>query len=45
VPVVVLLTVDGLHVPEIPLVEVVGNTGAGAPLQIAATGLNVGRVF
>ncbi len=40
--VVVLLTVAGLHVPEIPLIEVAGSTGAVDPLQIDATGLNVG---
>jgi len=31
VSVVVLLTVDGLQVPDMPLVEVVGNTGAVVP--------------
>ena len=34
VPDVVLLIVDGLQVPAIPLVELVGSTGAVAPLQI-----------
>ena len=34
VPLVVLLTVDGLHVPVIPLVDVEGNVGAVAPEQI-----------
>ena len=29
-----LLIVAGLHVPVIPLVDVPGNTGAVAPLQI-----------
>jgi hypothetical protein len=38
----VLLTVAGLHVPVIPLVEVVGKRGAVAPLQIAAMAVNVG---
>src|SRR4051812_29239675 len=42
VPVVVLSTVAGAHVPVIPLVEVVGRTGAAAPLHIAATAANVG---
>jgi hypothetical protein len=45
VPVVVLSTVDGFQVPVIPLFEVVGNTGAVAPEQIAATGVNVGVIF
>jgi hypothetical protein len=36
-----LLTVAGLQVPGIPLVDVVGKTGAVAPLQIAAIGANV----
>jgi hypothetical protein len=42
VPVVVLLTVAGLQVPVIPLVEVVGKTGAAAPLHIAAIAAKVG---
>lgn len=42
VPEVVLLTVAGLHVPVIPLVEVPGKTGAASPLQIAASALKVG---
>jgi hypothetical protein len=37
-----LLTVAGDHVPIIPLVEVVGRTGAGDPLQMGTMGLNVG---
>jgi hypothetical protein len=45
VPLAVLLTVAGLHVPVTPLVEVVGNTGAVAPLHIAAIGLNVGATI
>ena len=32
----------GFHVPTMPLVEVVGRTGAGAPLQIGATALKIG---
>ena len=42
-PVVVLLTA-GAQVPVIPLVEVVGRTGAADPLQMAGTALNVGTV-
>jgi len=38
VPVAVLLTIAGLHVPLMPLVEVVGNTGAVLPAHIAAMG-------
>jgi hypothetical protein len=41
VPVVVLLTVAGFHVPVKPLVEVVGKIGAVAPLQIGAMAANV----
>ena len=44
VPVVVLSTVDGDHVPVIPLLEVVGRTGAADPLQIAAGVVKVGIV-
>jgi hypothetical protein len=40
-----LLTNAGLHVPVIPLVDVVGKTGAGEPLQIAGIAVNVGVVF
>ena len=39
-----MLTVAGDHVPTMPFVEVFGSTGAGAPLQIGATGLNKGVV-
>jgi hypothetical protein len=42
VPLAVLLTVAGLQVPVIPLFEVVGKTGAIAPLQIAGIAVNVG---
>jgi hypothetical protein len=45
VPLAVLLTVAGLQVPVIPLVDVVGKTGAVAPLQIAGTAANVGVTF
>ena len=40
-PVAVLLTA-GDHVPVIPLLEVVGRTGAVDPLHIAAGDVNVG---
>ena len=43
-PVVVLLTVAGLHAPVIPFVDVVGNTGAALPEHIGATAANVGVV-
>jgi hypothetical protein len=36
VPEIVLSTVDGLHVPLIPLLEVVGNVGAEPPLHIVS---------
>jgi hypothetical protein len=39
-----LLTVAGDQVPTIPLVEVVGRTGAAAPLHIGAMVLNVGVI-
>ena len=42
---VVLLTVAGLQVPVIPLIEVVGKTGAVAPEQIGAIGSNAGVMF
>ena len=32
----------GDHIPEIPLLDVVGNATNGSPLQIVATGVNVG---
>ena len=44
-PDVVLLTTDGLHVPLIPLLEVVGKAGAVAPAQILAGILKVGVVL
>ena len=44
VPVVVLLTVAGDQVPVIPLVDVVGNTGAVAPLHIGSTAAKSGTV-
>ena len=39
---VVLLTVAGFHVPLIPLLDVVGNSGAVAPAHIGATASNDG---
>lgn len=47
VPLVVLLTTAGVQVPVIPLVEVVGKSGAVAPEQIdtAVPKLNTGVVF
>ena len=39
-----MLTVAGDQVPTIPLVEVVGRTGAVAPLHIGAIALNKGVV-
>lgn len=42
VPLTVLLTTAGDQLPVIPLVDVVGNTGAKVPEQIAGTGSNVG---
>lgn len=41
----VLLTVAGLQVPVMPLVDVVGNTGAAPPLQKGAIGGKVGVTF
>jgi hypothetical protein len=42
VPLAVLLTAAGLQVPVMPLVDVVGKTGAVLPLQIAGTAANEG---
>ena len=44
-PDVVLLTTAGLHVPVIPLVEVVGNVGAVELEQNAGIAANVGVTF
>jgi len=41
-PLVVLLTVAGDHVPVIPFNDVVGNIGAVVPMQKGDIGLNVG---
>ena len=35
-------TVDGFHVPVIPLLDVVGNIGAVVPAQNGGMALNVG---
>jgi phosphate starvation-inducible membrane PsiE len=43
--VVVVLFNAGDQEPVIPFKEVVGNAESGAPLQIAATGINVGITF
>ena len=40
-----LLTVAGLHVPVILLVDVAGSIGAAAPEQIGAIALNAGTMF
>jgi hypothetical protein len=47
VPLVVLLTVAGLHVPVMLLVDVVGNAGTVPPEQMlsVAPKLNVGVMF
>ena len=46
-PLAVLLTIEGLHVPVIPLVDVVGNNGTVPPEQIVSVvpKLNVGVIF
>ena len=46
-PLAVLLTTDGFHVPVIPLVDVVGNVGTVPPEQIVSVvpKLNVGVMF
>jgi hypothetical protein len=47
VPLAVLLTIAGLHVPVIPLAEVAGNAGTVPPEQIVSVvpKLNVGVMF
>jgi len=39
------LLIAGDQLPEMPLVEVVGNAANGSPLQIDATALNAGTVL
>ena len=43
----VLLTVDGLHIPETPFCDVVGSTGTDCPSQIVSDvpKLNVGVIL
>jgi hypothetical protein len=43
--VVAVLFSAGLHVPVIPLLDVVGSADSVAPLHIAATGVKVGVMF
>lgn len=45
VPVAVLLTSAGVHVPVMPFIEVNGSTGAVEPSHIAATAAKVGVTF
>jgi len=47
VPLAVLLTTNGLHVPMIPFVDVVGNVGTVPPEQMVSVvpKLNVGVTF
>ena len=43
--VVVVLSSAGVHVPVIPLLDVVGKGVRVAPEQIGATAVNVGVIF
>ena len=45
VPLAVLLTAAGVHVPVMPFVDVNGSTGATEPSHIAATAAKVGVTF
>ena len=45
VPLAVLLTTAGDHVPAMPLVEINGRIGAVVPVQIGAIAANVGIIF
>jgi len=45
VPLTVLLTTAGDQVPVMPLIDVVGNTGAAVPEQIGAMAAKVGVTF
>jgi len=45
VPLTVLLTTAGVQVPVMPLIDVVGNTGAAVPEQIGAIAAKVGVTF
>ena len=40
-----VLSNAGAHVPEMPLLEVVGNGDRVAPAQIGATAVNIGVVL
>jgi len=44
VPEAAVLTVDGLHVPLIPLLEVAGNVGAEEFIQSGPTCVNTGLI-
>ena len=44
-PLAVLLTIEGLHVPVIPLFDVVGNIGAVVPEQKGAIAANEGTMI
>ena len=43
--VVTVLLIAGVHVPAIPLFDVVGNAASGSPEQIGVTALKVGVMF
>ncbi len=45
VPTTDVLMTEGLHVPLMPLLDIVGNTGAGAFRQSEPNGLKVGVVI
>ena len=44
-PLAVLLTVAGDHVPVMPLVEIEGKNGEVSPLQIAISVLKFGEIL
>ena len=43
--VVTVLLIAGVHVPAIPLFDVVGNAASASPEQIGATAVKVGVMF
>jgi hypothetical protein len=45
VPAVEVLTVEGLHVPVIPFVEVEGNKPGVAPAQYGPSAVNIGVIL
>jgi hypothetical protein len=45
VPDAVLLTIEGFHVPVMPLADVVGSIGATDPEQIGFTAAKVGVIL